>query len=604
MAKPDSSKCGANELLDNVQNKAEDIKNLLTEQYSLGADASSLSSLIKDKISPLDAAITDVTPKLPASPNISLQGGIKDFLSGFNASTTKGLSAAKSKLALLKKDFGSELEEKGFSLNDLLSKAGAASGVNIDANVLSAGIAKDSAAATSFLSGSGEDSLTGELSSALGISTSTASNLTGALTGGGTTSLTSLTGELTPLKNSATGANLTICEIAAGQGGFTIPNMEIAAANSGTGVTEEEREVRSSTGLTIIAVKDEYKKIVSVQGKREGSPFFTNIQGYKISSTNSGIIELPSYKEGEKNWAEVKVIYIVSLIKEKSIEITQADTNETKEKITAVTTNTNALDTKQSFDLSNLLSKVKSKGILGLATEKEKQGLADGIAALNSPTEKTKFQAALDKQNAFINGTGPNSMTGQFTSALNGPVDSTGKQSTIKVTNPKDASTVTIEKVTKVNPVTKKVETVEVKKTTRAQVSSSGFTNRRVEITESFWFESLPKASKLYQNGIIDDWVLLSEPITPAKGIKLKHRPALITDMLGRQYNPDGQSWVEWVYRLGESGNNTRGVYLEASDTVTFFSGNFDFDVAACSSQAIVVTYEYFEKIDPSVKVS
>ena len=96
--------------------------------------------------------------------------------------------------------------------------------------------------------------------------------------------------------------------------------------------------------------------------------------------------------------------------------------------------------------------------------------------------------------------------------------------------------------------------------------------------------------------------MLLSEPITPAKGIKLKHRPALIIDMLGRQYNPDGQSWVEWVYRLGESGNNTRGVYLEASDTVTFFSGNFDFDVAACSSQAIVVTYEYFEKIDPSVK--
>ena len=371
-----------------------------------------------------------------------------------------------------------------------------------------------------------------------------------------------------------------------------VPNLDIPASASGTGVTTEELVERSSAAT--LTLTQTPKEILSVQGKKTGQSFFTNIN-YK----QNGLVIVPS---AAGTYSEIKVTYIVSLIKEKPINSKQADKKEEQETAPIVTTNTNALDTKTFSGFGSLLKKLNTKSVLGLTTEKEKTDLETAISTIGSPTLKSQMNADFAKANAFLSGKGPGTLSGEISSSLNGPVDSTGKQSTIKVTTPKNASTVTKEKITKVNPTSQKIETVEVKKTTRAQVSSSGFTNRRVEITESFWFESLPKASKLYQNGIIDDWVLLSEPITPAKGIKLKHRPALIIDMLGRQYNPDGQSWVEWVYRLGESGNNTRGVYLEASDTVTFFSGNFDFDVAACSSQAIVVTYEYFEKIDPSVK--
>jgi hypothetical protein len=287
MAKPQPDKCGANELLDNVQNKTEDVKNKITEQLGLGADASTIRDNLKELLSPLDQVMTEVAPKLAAIPPVSLQGGIKDFISNFDAkkiATPSGKNEAAGKLALLEKDFGPKLKDKGLNLNDLIKQAGGALGQDIDTNAISAGIATDSAAAASFLSGTGEGSLTGELSSAFGISTGDASNLAGGLTGGTNpltnfgsigdklglgggsvqennagllSTVTSLTGgglegqatSLTALKNSATGAPLTFCEISAGQGGFTIPNIEIPADLSGSGITQEEREVRSSTGL-------------------------------------------------------------------------------------------------------------------------------------------------------------------------------------------------------------------------------------------------------------------------------------------------------------------------------------------------------------------
>ena len=131
--------------------------------------------------------MTEVAPKLAATPPVSLQGGIKDFISSFDAkkiATSSGKNEAAGKLALLEKDFGPKLKDKGLNLNDLIKQAGGALGQDIDVGSISAGIATDSAAAASFLSGTGEGSLTGELSSAFGISTGDASNLAGGLTGG------------------------------------------------------------------------------------------------------------------------------------------------------------------------------------------------------------------------------------------------------------------------------------------------------------------------------------------------------------------------------------------------------------------------------------
>ena len=58
------------------------------------------------------------------------------------------------------------------------------------------------------------------------------------------------------------------------------PNLEIPAANSGSGITTEEKEERGSG--TSITISETPKEIVSVQGKKTGRTFFRNIT-YKQS---------------------------------------------------------------------------------------------------------------------------------------------------------------------------------------------------------------------------------------------------------------------------------------------------------------------------------
>ena len=514
MAKPDSSKCGANEKLDNVQNKAEDIKNKITEQLGLGADASTIRDNLKELLAPLDQVMTEVAPKLASVSPVSLQAGIKDFISGFDAkkiATPSGKNEAASKLALLEKDFGPKLKDKGLTLNDLIKQAGGALGQDIDVSSINAGIAKDSADAASFLSGTGSGSLTGELTSALGGTGSAGSNLLGGLTGGGTNPLTnfgsigdklglgggsvqetnagllstvtSLTGGglegnaagLTALKNTATGAPLSFCEISAGQGGFTIPNIEIPADLSGSGVTEEEREVKSVTGLTVISIRDEYKEIKSVQGKREGSPFFGNINGYKVDPNNSGIILLPSYKEGDKNWAEVKVKYIVELVKEKSVEITQADTNEAKEKIAPITTSINSISKKKEFNINSLLGKLSNLSLSSLpANEIKKTEIRDAIdkaqGEISDPTYKSKVDAHVKKS------------FGELGSFLQNPQ----KYRSVPIKSGDGEITQTEVVTTKDSIVETTNEVTGVKTVEKAAVAEKGFLNRPREISKKF----------------------------------------------------------------------------------------------------------------------
>ena len=514
MALPQTDKCGANELLDNVQNKAEDIKSKITEQLGLGADASTIRDNLKVLLAPLEQVMTEVAPKLAAIPPVSLQGGIKDFISGFDAkklATPSGKNEAASKLALLEKDFGPKLKDKGLTLNDLIKKAGVALGQDIDVSSINAGITKDVGAAASFLSGTGTGSLTGELTSALGGTGSAGNNLLGGLTGGGTNPLTnfgsigdklglgggsvqetnagllstvtSLTGGglegnaagLTALKNTATGAPLSFCEISAGQGGFTIPNIQIPADLSGSGVTEEEREVRSSTGLLVIAIKDEYKEIKSVEGKREGSPFFTNIQGYKVDPNNSGIILLPSYKEGDKNWAEVVVKYIVELVKEKSVEITQADTNEAKEKIAPITTSINSISKKKEFNINSLLGKLSNLSLSSLpANEIKKTEIRDAIdkaqGEISDPAYKSKVDAHVKKS------------FGELGSFLQNPQ----KYRSVPIKSGDGEITQTEVVTTKDSIIETTNEVTGVKTVEKAAVAEKGFLNRPREISKKF----------------------------------------------------------------------------------------------------------------------
>ena len=55
---------------------------------------------LKELLAPLDQVMTEVAPKLAATPPVSLQGGIKDFISGFDAkklATPSGKNEAASK---------------------------------------------------------------------------------------------------------------------------------------------------------------------------------------------------------------------------------------------------------------------------------------------------------------------------------------------------------------------------------------------------------------------------------------------------------------------------------------------------------------------------
>ena len=123
------------------------------------------------------------------------------------------------------------------------------------------------------------------------------------------------------------------------------PNIEISAGNSGTGITIEEVEERSSTStLTLTQIP---KEILSVTGKKSTQQFFTNIQ-----YTQNGKVIVP---KDTGTYSEIKVLYTVSLIKEKPVEAKQADTSPEPEEVSIVTTNVSAKDT----SFAGLIAKFK-----------------------------------------------------------------------------------------------------------------------------------------------------------------------------------------------------------------------------------------------------
>ena len=124
-----------------------------------------------------------------------------------------------------------------------------------------------------------------------------------------------------------------------------VPNIELPAASSGTGITTEEVEERG-TGVSVTLTQIP-KEIISVQGKKTGVSFFGNIQ-----YTQNGKVIVP--KE-TGTYSEIKVKYTVSLIKEKPVEAKQADTSPEPEEVSIVTTNVSAKDT----SFAGLIAKFK-----------------------------------------------------------------------------------------------------------------------------------------------------------------------------------------------------------------------------------------------------
>jgi len=372
----------------------------------------------------------------------------------------------------------------------------------------------------------------------------------------------------------SSGGNL--CELA--------PNIEIPSGSSGTGITIQEIEERG-TGSSVTLTQTP-KEILSVTGKTTTQSFFTNIQ-YK----QNGKVIVPS---ADGTYSDIKVLYTVSLIKEKPVEAKQADTSPDAEEVSIVTTNASAVDTKTFSSFNGLLAKIKTKSVLGLATEKETSDLNSALASINSPTLKSKMDADFAKANAFLSGKGPGTLSGEISATLNPPLGENGKVVPIKVTTPITASTVTKEKVTKINPNTNRKETVEVKKTVKAPLSSVGFTNRRVEITEEFYTSSLPSSADIDIEGF--------KLIEKGYDLVLKHPPINFIDVDARAYNSDGINFYEynWSYVAQLQGQHNIRPAFTPPKNVLIMPKELDSNVL--NINVITITYEILEKLDPSVK--
>ena len=109
------------------------------------------------------------------------------------------------------------------------------------------------------------------------------------------------------------------------------PNIELPAANAGTGVTTEEVEDRVSNAATL-SLSQTPKEILEVQGKKTTQSFFTNIQ-YRLN----GRIIVP---KATGTYSEIKAKYTVSLVKEKPVEVKQAAVPAEKEEVSIVANNT------------------------------------------------------------------------------------------------------------------------------------------------------------------------------------------------------------------------------------------------------------------------
>jgi len=122
--------CGANTDFNSLINKFVDIEKILTG--NLNIDASALSGLLSPELTDLLTKVRGLAPAAPTLPNISLQSQIGDLLD-IDKSTVAGIGKYLALAAVIATYFDDELTVAGYSLTDIISKAGitSAAGGNI-----------------------------------------------------------------------------------------------------------------------------------------------------------------------------------------------------------------------------------------------------------------------------------------------------------------------------------------------------------------------------------------------------------------------------------------------------------------------------------------
>ena len=350
--------CGANESLNGALSKISDLKAEIESKLDL--DASVASAAIATAQADVKAGLDALAVDLPASKPVNFQSEITSLINNIDRTTVQGLSAYNAKVAQLEQDFGDKLKEKGLELDKLISES-------------STKLGKDINAVTSAL-GSAVSDITGAVSSATSSITGAASDAVSSLTGGGTPSLDAFGGAGDAVAGITTPTLPTtgnICDL--------VPNLEIPANISGTGVTTEEIEERGT--YATLTLNQTPKSIVSVTGKKTSQSFFTNIK-----YTQNGKVIVPT---AVGSYSDIKVIYIVDLIKEKPVAAKQADVPAETEEASIVSVNTSAKDT----SFAGLIAKFK-KDVESAPSKndvsKDLAGIKSAISFIGSPDYKAK----------------------------------------------------------------------------------------------------------------------------------------------------------------------------------------------------------------------
>ena len=402
------------------------------------------------------------------------------------------------------------------------------------------------------------------------------------------------------------GGNL--CELA--------PNIEIPAGSSGTGVTTEEKEERGSgTSITISEIP---KEIISLEGKKAGASFFGNVT-YKQSGKTLTTTQIDN-DNNLVSYTELKVKYIISLIKEKPVEAKQADTSPEPEEVSIITTNVSSVENKTTFKFSSLIKKLDNLSGGQIDTTKVNSDISSALSAIKSPEFKAKMQADLDYAAAERKKLFADPLNYKQVTVNSSSSSSSGKSRTVKVDTVETQNTTTTEKVT-----TSGGGVTEVKRTSKATISDKGFTHRQVRKKEYFRKPGFtiststignaktgktfsPKAVKNI-NGYRENEALLSA-VNPT--LVMKNVVYDVERITARSYNPDG-TFVS--YRWGFKGGRAKIQYQSIENNIlpdwTTADKNIKLEYNnrvtnklepsfPTPIDLISVTYLYVEKIDPN----
>ena len=383
----------------------------------------------------------------------------------------------------------------------------------------------------------------------------------------------------------------------------TVNNLEIPAANSGTGITTETKEERG-TG-TSITLTDTPKSIVSVFGKRSGEGFFGSAN-YKQSGRTITTTE---------SFEIIRVRYIVDLIKEKPIAVKQADKDGEKEEPSIVSKNTKSIEKNAEAKVQALSKQINDKTAAGVSTDDVQKAFDNLFATLESEEFKTQMKSDFESAQAEFSKIAQDPLKYKTitapqrdTSSVSSTADETTvaqeekKTRTLKVTTTEDRNTTTQVQTT-VETTGGGFTTRTRPKTEKTVLSENGFTSRQSQITERFMIaterENLKevlsaKAFKRYKD--VDSF----------SKIKLKQKPLIIREIIGRQYKNDGSKIILYYdldIGLPAARNLKAVVFGDTNEiAVTLGDGIFAKEHSVSDLQVVKIKYSYLENIDPNFK--